>query len=243
MTRIKNPDILREKVRKVEAKIKTIVNKRHHGYAWDRCPEQRDKISLLLIRRAAYLDRMFLATPGEVSRFETLNDQLIRMADDMRARAGMLWESMLTMKKMNGFDDEYEVNGELRIEGWSDYDDGVLKLPEDEYYASDFLFMSGVLNEMMPDCLCQAHCHCRLEPDDIVAGNTSPGNSFTETMEDGVTWAEAALCHPALSHICICHPIHDICCHNPYSIPDLLRINDFKSTVTLTIEHRATQAG
>lgn len=54
---------------------------------------------------------------------------------------------------------------------------------------------------------------------------------------------EGALCHPALSHICICHPIHDICTHHPFSIPNLLRINDFRTTVTLKIEHRVTQSG
>ena len=72
MTRIKNPEILRDRLLKTEEKIKAIVNKRHNGYAWDKCPVQRNKIYILLADRAAYLNRMFLATPEEVKRFEAV---------------------------------------------------------------------------------------------------------------------------------------------------------------------------
>ena len=242
MIRIKNPEILRSRLLKTEEKIKAIVGKLHNGYAWDKCPVQRNKIDILLSDRSAYLNRMFLATPEEVKRFEELNNKLLKMADDMRKRSAMLWETMVQMKKMTEFDDEYEVEGILKVQGWNEEEE-VLKLPEDEYYGSDFQFMSEILHEMVPDCLNQANCHHRLEPRNFEARETDPGTAFTDTMEDGTTWAEGLLCHPALSHICVCHPIHDICTHNPFSIPDLLRINDFKTTVTLTIEHRETQSG
>lgn len=242
MIRIKNPDILRTRLLKTEEKIKDIVGKTHNGYAWDMCPVQRNKIDFLLSDRSAYLNRMFLATPEEVKRFEELNNKLLKMADDMRKRSAMLWETMVQMKKMPEFDDEYEVQGILKVQGW-DEEEEVLKLPEDDYYGSDFQFMSEVLHEMVPDCMNQAYCLSGLEPCNFETGKTDPGTAFTDTMEDGTTWAEGPLWHPALSHICICHPIHDICTHNPFSIPDLLRINDFKTTVTLTIEHRETQSG
>ena len=242
MIRIKNPDILRSRLLKTEEKIKAIVSKRHNGYAWDMCPVQRNKIDFLLSYRSAYLNRMFLATPEEVKRFEELNNKLLKMADDMRKRSAMLWETMVQMKKMTEFDDEYEVEGILKVQGW-DEEEEVLKLPEDEYYGSDFQFMSEVIHEMVPDCMNQAYCYNRCEPCDFESGETNPGTAFADTMEDGTTWAEGPLWHPALSHICICHPIHDICTHNPFSIPDLLRINDFKTTATLTIEHRETQSG
>lgn len=160
----------------------------------------------------------------------------------MRERSAMLWETMVEMKKMSEFDDEYEVEGILKTQGWNDEDE-VPKLPEDEYYGSDFQYMSEVLHEMMPDCINQAPCRKWLESHSLNNKETGPGTAFTDTMEDGTTWAEGPLYHPALSHICICHPIHDICTQNPFSIPDLLRINDFKTTVKLTIEHRETQSG
>lgn len=240
MIRTKNPDILRVRLQKTEEKIKSIVGKTYNGYMWYKCPVQRNKINLLLIERSAYLNRMFLATSEEVKRFEELNDKLIKMADDMRKRSAMLWDTMLQMKKMTEFDNEYEVEGILKIQS-GDEDNGVLRLPEDEYNGSDFKLMSEILHEMVPDCINQARCYNRLESHGFVAGETDPATAFTETMEDGVTWAEGLLCHPALSHICVCYPIHDICTHNQFSIPDLLRINDFRITVTLTIEHIACQ--
>lgn len=242
MIRIKNPDTLRERLKKVEEKIKTVVAGRYNGYAWDMCAVQRNKIDFLLIRRQAYLNNLFLATPGEIARFEALNDKLIRMADDMRTRAAMMWETLVKMKRMTDFDDEYMVEGNLKVQGWNDEEE-VLNLPEDDYYGSDFQIMSEVIHEMTPDLMWQAHCQCIKTPCQFDSGNTDPGTCFTDTMEDGKTWAEGPLIHPALSHICICHPIHDICTHNPFSIPDLLRINDFVSTVSLTIEHRETQSG
>lgn len=99
MIRIKNPDILRTRLLKTEEKIKAIVGKTHNGYAWDMSPVQRNKIDFLLSDRSAYLNRMFLATPEEVKRFEELNNKLLKMADDMRKRSAMLWETMVQMKK------------------------------------------------------------------------------------------------------------------------------------------------
>lgn len=69
----------------------------------------REKMQSLLADRANYLDRMFLATPEEVSRLEALNEMLIKKVEDMQRRAAMLWKTMLTMRQMPEFDDDYEV--------------------------------------------------------------------------------------------------------------------------------------
>ena len=50
---------------------------------------------------------------------------------------------------------------------------------------------------------------------------------FKDCLNDGMTWAEGCLCRPEMNHICICHAVHDLCTHKEYSIPDLLRMNDF----------------
>lgn len=235
-------DRLREKVVRIEEKIKFIADPRHRGgYDWSLCPEQRDKVRMLAQDRAACLDRMFLATPDEVRRFERLNELLIRKADEMRQRSAMLYDSLLGMRKMESFDDWYEVEGRLRVEGDSDCQDGILKLPEDAYYGSDFLFMSGILRELIPQGMSQSFCGRVLKAEELGTEKENPGDSFTHSLEDGTSWAEESLRHPALSHICICHPIHDICTHHPYSIPDMLRINDFSTEVTLTVSNRFSQ--
>lgn len=239
MIRIKNPNILRTRLKKTEEKIKSIVDRQFNGYPWYESPVQRDRIFLLLLDRRLYLDKMFLATAGEVKHFEAINAKLIKLADDMRARAAMLWDTLAEMKKMRGFDDTYEVEGILKILGGTDVE--VLKLDEDNYYGSDFQLMSEVLHKMIPDNMYQAYCSYWLEADEFSSCVTTPCAEFTDSMEDGTTWTEGALCHPALSHISICHPVHDICTHHNYSIPDLLRINDFKVTVSLSIEHSSPQ--
>ena len=39
---------------------------------------------------------------------------------------------------------------------------------------------------------------------------------------------------PELDSVCVCHAVHDICTHKDYSIPDLLRMDDFFVDVCLT---------
>ena len=66
---------------------------------------------------------------------------------------------------------------------------------------------------------------------------------FADDFDDGITWAEGWLNHPAFKHICICHAVHDICTHKSYSLPDLLRMNDFWCEVKITHQHFVEQDG
>lgn len=62
-------------------------------------------------------------------------------------------------------------------------------------------------------------------------------------MEDGTTWAEGWLCHPKLEHICMCHAVHSLVCHHSFSIPDMLRINDFWVEASIKVQHITDQTG
>jgi len=65
-----------------------------------------------------------------------------------------------------------------------------------------------------------------------------------DDLNDGTTWYESV--QPAaeqLSHLCICHAIHDLSCHKPYSIPDILRMNDFCVEVKVQHQHWDEQDG
>lgn len=66
---------------------------------------------------------------------------------------------------------------------------------------------------------------------------------FKDCLNDGMTWAEGCLCRPEMNHICICHAVHDLCTHKEYSIPDLLRMNDFWCEVGITHQHIVAQDG
>lgn len=240
MSRIKNPDILRSKVQKIETKIREIVD---NNGRWCDTPSLKDKVLALLEDRACYLDRMFLATPGEVSRLEALNEMLFKKVEDMHRRAAMLWETMLTMRQMPEFDDEYEVRAELKVYGDRSDEEAVLKLREDEYYGSDFALANEAIVATMPRHWTHSHRGSCISPWQTSAADKDPDHAFTHSMEDGQSWAEGALCHPALNHICICYPIHDLVTHLPFSISDLLRINSFTTKVWLEISNDITQSG
>ena len=62
-------------------------------------------------------------------------------------------------------------------------------------------------------------------------------------LEDGTTWAEGWLCHPKLEHICMCHAVHSLVCHHAFSIPDMLRINDFWVEASIKVQHITDQTG
>lgn len=63
-------------------------------------------------------------------------------------------------------------------------------------------------------------------------------------INDGNTWYE--LSQPAahkLRHLCICQAFHDLRTHKPYSIPDVLRMNDFWVEVMVKHQHIEEQDG
>ena len=60
-------------------------------------------------------------------------------------------------------------------------------------------------------------------------------------MDDEDSWAEGALRHPKLAHIKICYALHALCTHMNWSIPDILRINDFSIEVKLTVQQFSDQ--
>lgn len=243
MSRIKNHDVLRRKVQSTEAKMKKLMDSCHYGYSWIRFETKKAQMRDLLAERQRYLDRMFLATPGEVERFERINELFIRKADEMRARSAMLYESLRHMKTMPEFDDIYEVEGSIRVLGDRSDEECIIHLPEDEYYGSDFLLAAEALNDIMPHYWNHAHCGRVIKLPDLQAEKFNPCDDFTDSTEDGLSWAESSLVRPELEHICICYPIHDICTHNLYSIPDLLRINSIHVRVALTIQNSITQDG
>ena len=59
-------------------------------------------------------------------------------------------------------------------------------------------------------------------------------NEEAMALYDGETWAEGCLMRPELDSVCVCHAVHDICTHKDYSIPDLLRMDDFFVDVCIT---------
>lgn len=238
---IKNPDILREKVQGIEARLRGIMDGK--DLQWTENAWARSRVKMLLLARSDYLNRMFRGTPEEVRRFEALNTMLLHKSDEMRRRTAMLWESVLTMRQMPEFDDYYGVRGVLRICGDRSDEESVLRLPDDDYYGSDFALANEALVSSMPDGWVHLHCGHGIHPRKTATQGDGRLPEFCCPIDDVENWAEGPLCHPSLSHIRICHVIHDIVTHVDFSIPDLLRINNFHTEVRLEITNDITQSG
>ena len=61
---------------------------------------------------------------------------------------------------------------------------------------------------------------------------------FKDELNDDTPWGEYPFDIPDFAHTGICPAVHRICSHGLYSIPDLLRMNNFCCEVT--IAHRKT---
>ena len=239
---------LRKRLRRIEATILRITGKDMDQLVSKRISEKkRERIGNLIGERKVLLDRMFAATPAEVERMERVNSLLLDLTGQMYRRSAELYRKVLTSTCDRTFDDDVLINSSLRYN--CNDEESVLSMTNDRYYGSDFFRMLNII-DWLYSCGTEGF---RLPEIEAIWGKTvdlkdNPSKSdaeldFVDNFNDGTTWAEASLDHPALRHICICHAVHDICTHKDYSIPDLLRMNDFWCEVKITHQHIVEQDG
>lgn len=237
----KRAAILRGKLRKVESQI---LKKADYldTLHWVFDNEQVEQMEDLLSDRCYLLNQMFRATPTEVERFERINDMLYRLTQKLHAKTASVYRELIKYAPDPDFDDDIEVDGFILFNYDSDAD-SVLRLDDDDYYGSDFDKMLHIYSWILRDDwqnLCWVFKS--FSPEDTSAmSDTELG--IKNTLDDGTTWAEGWLRNPALEHICICHTVHDICTHKHFSIPDLLRLNDFWCEVSVKHQHLVAQDG
>lgn len=241
-----NVDKKRALLLEVEAEIKKLMGEqekgsldlRHIGAA------QIEKIQDLIGTRSLILNRMFQATSQEIQRFESVNELLDSLTKKMYHRMANLYRTLIDSPKDESFDDDYVVSGTLKYV-YND-EDSILILPEDGHYGSDFAYMIELIYHLLEDYnggLPEIEeCSCNYSPQNT-SDMTDEQLHCVDVWDDGVTWAEGHLRRPELKHIIVCHAVHDICIHKPYSIPDLLRLNDFWAEAHLICQHIIDQNG
>lgn len=202
------------------------------------------KLGELADARCSILNHLFKASPREVKRFEEVNILLYELTLKMYKRTAHLYRSLLAGEKDASFDDDYNIEGTLSYVYNSE--ESILRLEDDEYYASDFNYMIEFLylltdksrNKMGNIEYTSIAYNPKHTPE-----ATDEELDCVDTLDDGHTWAEGYLDIPKFEHICVCYAVHDICTHKPYSIPDLLRMNDFWVEAKLTCQHIVDQSG
>ena len=238
---------LRKRLQRIEAAILRITGKDMDRLSARLVPEKkRKRIGILIGMRQVLLNRMFTATAEEVERMVRVNTLLLDLTQQMYRRSAELYRRVLDTTHDKTFDDDVMVEGSLKY--GSNGPESVLHLTDDYYYGSDFTRMMQIIDWLY---LCRAdgfqiedieYTSKSIELDDTPSMSDAE-LEFADDFDDGITWAEGWLNHPAFKHICICHAVHDICTHKSYSIPDLLRMNDFWCEVKITHQHFVEQDG
>ena len=239
---------LRRRVRRIEAAILKITGPDMDRLVTKPVSEKKmERVGDLICRRMVLLNRMFTGTPEEVERMEQVNDRLLELTRQMYSRSATLYRKVLTDTRDEAFDDDIVVEGSLKYNCGDET--SVLPMSNDGYYGSDFYRMLQVIDwlymreaegfklEAIEETGCKSW-----EPKDVPEQSDAE-LGFEDSLNDGTTWAEGPLRHPALESICLCHAVHDICTHKYYSIPDLLRMNDFWCEVKVTHQHIVDQSG
>ena len=238
---------LREQVQKIEEKILAITGKNvEFNMEWTRSQRKCEQVERLIWKRKHLLDKMFVATPEEVVRMEQVNNRLYDLTQKMYARTESLYRKIATTTYNPEFDDVVEIEGSLRF--YTTGYDSVLPMANDDYYNSNFYEMFSVIEWLyVCDVLTLVEierCRCFVSPLDYCPEMSSKELGLTDKLNDGTTWYESV--QPAadkLSHLCICHAVHDLSFHKPYSIPDILRMNDFCVEVKVSHQHWEEQDG
>ena len=231
-------DFIREKstiedkraiIQDVERRIKKVVNREDNNPGWffrNFSDTERNLLDDLLGLREVTLDEMMLhPTAAEVERLSQLNDKLYKLTLECFEQCRNLWLTLY--RSPYKVDDRfcYDLDSTLRFE-YADKD-SVLHLENDDYYGSEFDYMIHLTDELL------STEHCKM--DTIVNGASANffGNEedtlreLTDTLDDGTSWAEGYLHNKAYDHLCICYAMHALHTHEPWCLPDILRMDDF----------------
>lgn len=229
-------DTIARQLKRVEQKITKIASHDSNENVCRMSVERRQRLIELLAERCRLLNQFFAATPAEIQRLEQVNRLLNDLTKKMHGKSVALYRQLLTTASDQRFDDEVEVYGTLQFT----YDGrgSVLELENDCFYVSDFHRMICVIDQIITGHRrIIAQCRKRIDPTDHPE-MTDAELGFKDEWNDDASWAKSPFDRPDLAHLSICPALHRICSLGLYSIPDLLRMNDFCYEVTIT--HRQT---
>lgn len=216
----------RDELMDVERQIKEIAGKSSDDDdKWRSDQTKLDEVKELLTRRWNLLNLMFMPSVVNMNRFRKINSRLESLCRQLRERMLKIKQS-LPLVRDSDFDDDYELEGELRF-SYNDVD-SVLKL-DDDHYCSDFCRMIDIIHT----CNYGTYWECieRISPN-------------SHNLDDGQSWNEPPFYgRPEFDDIIICHAMHNLSDHMLYSIPDILRLNDFWAEVHLTFQSITEQDG
>lgn len=194
--------------------------------AWFRnfSSKEADMLINLISTRNMVLNKMMRPTTLEVERIRQLNEKLMGLTKEMRENVRL----MNQMQEHSDYkiDERYkgDLDGTLVFE-YGD-DDAVADLDDDGYYGSDFHYMIHLISELVVG--------------DYQTGSPELERASWHTVEDGTSWNGGHFQYPAFDGITVCHALHTLADIQPYSVPDIVRMDDFVVRATLQYEREIT---
>ncbi len=203
-----------------------------------------EQLEKLIGNRYVLLNEMFLCTTNEIERFKQVNERLKELTDKMHTKALKLYRSILKEGYDPDFDDDIMLEATLRYVFNDEQDSVISDEIEPNLYNSPFAQMLDILYEFyrtsgVPEC---AQCYISYNLDHKCEMSAAE-LGIEDDLNDGESWSEGYLYRAEFKHICICYAVHDLCTHKYYSIPDLLRMNDFMIDIKITHQHIVNQFG
>ena len=219
---------MKQELRKIESKIINLVGSDLDVFKYDELSKaEKEEVKHLLRERRDILNEMFQPTEPNLAQFRKINDELyqLTMALNERVRKFIAKKEMLLDSP--DFDDDYELEGTLNFV-FND-ETSIAHLANDDFYGSNFLVMLKTLYEV--------YSHTGIES--IVTINEHHG-----PLDDGESWFEGPFTRFAeFKDFIICYAVHNLTDHKLYSLPDLLRLNDFWSEVNFKAQSSTNQDG
>ena len=219
-------DKLKNRLLEIESLLKELTKEnQEHLFTWSGFRERSDRIETLLESRRDILNQLFIPNPENINRLKEVNEYLYNLSLKLHHRVNRMASRKMDWLDEPEFDDSFNLEGNL-IYHYED-EESVLKFEDDSYYGSDFSSMIEIIYEFH-----DRHSRAieQFYPD-------------SELLDDGESWNEHPFHDKAFDGIIICHAVHDLCDHKLYSIPDLLRLNNFWAEVNLTVQSITNQNG
>lgn len=219
---------MQQKLHQIESLIIELVGSDLEEFKYDELSRvAKEEVKSLLHERRDILNEMFQSTEDNLAQFRKVNDELYQLTMTLNERVKKFIAKKEMLLDSPDFDDDYELEGTLNFV-FND-ETSICRLPDDEYFGSNFAVMIKTLYEVYSDN----------GMDSIVTAN-----EHSEPLDDGESWNEPPFMrHPEFNDIIICYAVHDLTSHKHYSIPDLLRLNDFWAEVNFKAQSITNQDG
>lgn len=211
----------RKKIIDIENSIIAITGSNIEEFVYrNRNTEKMRDVASLLEKRQFALNEMFEPSGNNLKHFKETNGRLYNLTCRLFERVQAFQRKKSQLMDCPEFDDDYEINGTLRFY-YNDID-SILSFSDDEVYGSDFKTMISLISACLHD---------------TYAENIESFSPMDSMLDDGVSWTD----YPFRSRneyddIIICHAVHQLTEHQLYSIPDLIRLNDFWAEVNFKVQ-------